>query len=52
MKNSWVAPVLEVLDVSFTMGGPGNAIADSYCTNNQDFETQDGMSNNSCQMGS
>ncbi|MEH6908278.1 paeninodin family lasso peptide [Neobacillus drentensis] len=45
MKKEWSKPVLEVLDVSMTMGGPGNAIADSYCTNNQDFETQDGRSN-------
>ena len=47
MKKEWKQPVLEVLDVSQTMGGPGNAIVDSYCTNNQDFETHDGQSNKS-----
>jgi hypothetical protein len=48
LKKTWKQPVLEVLDVSMTMGGPGNAIPDSYCTNNQNHETHDGMSNNSC----
>jgi hypothetical protein len=47
MKKQWVTPVLEVLDVSLTMGGPGNATNDSYCTNNQNFETHDGRSNKS-----
>lgn len=40
-------PVLEVLDVNKTFGGPGNATVDIYCTNNQDFETHDGKSNKS-----
>jgi len=48
MKKTWTAPQLEILDVRFTLGGPGNAIPDSYCTNNQSHETHDGMSNNSC----
>lgn len=48
MRKSWNNPSLEVLDISVTLGGPGNAIDDSYCTNNQDFETQDGKSNASC----
>jgi len=48
MKKNWTAPQLEILDVRFTLGGPGNAIPDSYCTNNQNHETHDGMSNNSC----
>ncbi|WP_396334506.1 paeninodin family lasso peptide [Alkalihalobacillus sp. MEB130] len=48
MKKSWRQPILEVLDVSLTMGGPGNAAPDSYCTNNQNHETHDGQSNKSC----
>ncbi|SES10033.1 paeninodin family lasso peptide [Salipaludibacillus aurantiacus] len=47
MKKTWKEPSLEVLDLSMTKGGPGNAIDDSYCTNNQDFETHDGRSNKS-----
>ena len=45
MRKMWKKPELEILDVSMTMGGPGNATVDSYCTNNQDFETHDGRSN-------
>lgn len=52
MKKAWNNPSLEVLDIRVTLGGPGNAIDDSLCTNNQDFETQDGRSNASCMGGS
>ncbi len=52
MKKTWQNPTLEVLDVKSTMGGPGNAVVDSFCTNNQDFETHPGMSNASCMQGS
>lgn len=47
MKKEWQPPVLEILDFSMTMGGPGNSINDSYCTNNQDFETHEDQSNHS-----
>ncbi|MGJ9459032.1 paeninodin family lasso peptide [Oceanobacillus sp. CF4.6] len=47
MKKEWNQPLLEILDVSMTLGGPGRAINDSYCTNNQDFETHEDMSNES-----
>lgn len=47
--KQWKKPQLEVLDVNMTMGGPGNAVPDSYCTNNQNHETHDGQSNASCQ---
>lgn len=52
VKKQWKQPVLQILDIGMTMGGPGNAIADSYCTNNQDHETHDGRSNNSCKHDS
>lgn len=29
MKNAWVAPELEVLDVSMTMAGPGRSTPDA-----------------------
>lgn len=48
--REWKKPELEVLDINMTFGGPGNATNDTYCTNNQNFETHDGKSNksNSC----
>ncbi|MEC5424049.1 paeninodin family lasso peptide [Virgibacillus sp. C22-A2] len=30
MKMEWKKPVLEVLDISMTMNGPGNANADCF----------------------
>ncbi|WP_209122928.1 paeninodin family lasso peptide [Alkalihalobacillus sp. BA299] len=52
MKKTWKKPMLEVLDVSLTMNGPGNAVPDCFdvgenngnMNGNQDPTT----SNNSC----
>lgn len=30
MKKAWNKPMLEVLDISMTMNGPGNANADCF----------------------
>lgn len=48
MKKIWKAPVLEVLDVSMTMNGPGNANADCFDVSDGKSETHPGRSNASC----
>jgi hypothetical protein len=52
MKRAWQKPELEVLDISMTMNGPGNANPDCFDVSNptpaQKGETHDGMSNASC----
>lgn len=37
MKQVWQVPVLEVLDVSLTMGGPGKANPDCFDTHDSDL---------------
>lgn len=48
MKKVWKTPVLEVLDVSMTMNGPGNANADCFDVSDGKSETHPGQSNASC----
>ncbi|MGP4106315.1 paeninodin family lasso peptide [Virgibacillus sp. L01] len=48
MKKVWKQPMLEVLDVSMTMNGPGNANADCFDVSDGKEETHEGMSNASC----
>ncbi|VEF49086.1 Uncharacterised protein [Bacillus freudenreichii] len=48
MKKSWTLPRLEVLDVSMTMNGPGNANADCFDVSDGKTETHPGRSNASC----
>ncbi|WP_142247963.1 paeninodin family lasso peptide [Alkalihalobacterium alkalinitrilicum] len=48
MKKLWKKPSFEVLDVSSTMGGSGNATCDSYDTSDQPGKnpnTHDGRGN-------
>ncbi|WP_431800736.1 paeninodin family lasso peptide [Halobacillus andaensis] len=46
--KEWKQPFLEVLDVSMTMNGPGNANADCFDVSEGKHETHDGQSNASC----
>lgn len=49
MKKVWSKPILEVLDISMTMNGPGNANADCFDVGEAPRgETHPGMSNASC----
>lgn len=48
MKKTWEKPVLEVLDVSMTMNGPGNANPDCFDVSDGLEETHEGRSNASC----
>ncbi|MBP1949025.1 paeninodin family lasso peptide [Virgibacillus litoralis] len=49
MKKVWKQPVLEVLDVSMTLNGPGNENADCFDVGEHPRgETHEGMSNSSC----
>ncbi|WP_134163570.1 paeninodin family lasso peptide [Evansella clarkii] len=55
MKKKWNNPSLEVLNVSMTMNGPGNANPDCFDVSEGKSETHDGQSNASCrnnQVGS
>jgi hypothetical protein len=48
VKREWKIPMLEVLDISMTMNGPGNANADCFDVSDGRHETHDGRSNASC----
>lgn len=48
MKKIWTAPQLEILDVSMTMNGPGNANPDCFDVTEPPGETHPGRSNASC----
>ncbi|MBO0962186.1 paeninodin family lasso peptide [Neobacillus sp. MM2021_6] len=48
MKKQWKMPTLEVLDISMTMNGPGNANADCFDVSDGLQETHTGRSNASC----
>lgn len=48
MKQLWRQPILEVLDISMTMNGPGNANADCFDVSEGKHETHPGQSNASC----
>ncbi|WP_110608278.1 paeninodin family lasso peptide [Salipaludibacillus keqinensis] len=51
MKKKWETPDLEILNISMTMNGPGNANADCFDVgdgNGQGQETHEGRSNASC----
>ncbi|QGS69681.1 paeninodin family lasso peptide [Oceanobacillus sp. 143] len=49
MKRVWKIPKLEVLDISKTMNGPGNANVDCFDVGEAPRgETHPGMSNASC----
>lgn len=48
MKKKWNNPSLEVLNVSMTMNGPGNANPDCFDASEGKSETHDGQSNASC----
>lgn len=48
MKKAWKQPNLEILDVSMTMNGPGNANADCFDVSEGKSETHPGRSNASC----
>ncbi|WP_156509845.1 paeninodin family lasso peptide [Rossellomorea aquimaris] len=48
MKKDWSAPLLEILDVSMTMNGPGNANPDCFDASEGRDETHEGQSNASC----
>ncbi len=48
MKKVWQIPELEVLDISMTMNGPGNANADCFDVSEGKTETHAGRSNASC----
>lgn len=48
MKREWKTPMVEVLDISMTMNGPGNANADCFDVSEGKTETHDGRSNASC----
>ncbi|WP_256464179.1 paeninodin family lasso peptide [Halobacillus amylolyticus] len=53
MKKEWEKPMLEVLDISMTMNGPGNANTDCFDVGEAPRgETHEGMSNASCLGGS
>ena len=46
--KQWKQPLLEVLDVSMTMNGPGNANADCFDVSEGKHSTHSDMSNASC----
>ncbi|MFD1707981.1 paeninodin family lasso peptide [Siminovitchia sediminis] len=48
MKRNWRLPELEILDISMTMNGPGNANADCFDVSDGKTETHPGRSNASC----
>jgi len=48
VKKTWNVPVLEILDISMTMNGPGNANADCFDVSDGKSETHEGRSNASC----
>jgi hypothetical protein len=48
VKKVWQTPELEVLDISMTMNGPGNANADCFDVSEGKHETHEGRSNASC----
>ncbi|MEH7226491.1 paeninodin family lasso peptide [Bacillus sp. JJ1566] len=48
MKKVWSRPLLEELNISFTMGGDGNAVSDSYCTSTHPNINPDGKINKAC----
>lgn len=48
MKRDWKVPILEVLDISMTMNGPGNANADCFDVSDGKVENHEGKSNASC----
>lgn len=48
MKKVWNTPTLDVLDISMTMNGPGNANADCFDVSEGKQETHPGRSNASC----
>lgn len=48
MKREWKIPTVEVLDISMTMNGPGNANADCFDVSDGRNETHPGRSNASC----
>ncbi|WP_230500670.1 paeninodin family lasso peptide [Sutcliffiella rhizosphaerae] len=48
MKRRWENLSLEVLDISMTMNGPGNANADCFDVSDGRTETHPGRSNASC----
>ncbi|RLL42774.1 paeninodin family lasso peptide [Oceanobacillus piezotolerans] len=50
MKRTWNRPKLEILDVSMTMNGPGNANADCFDVSDGKHETHNGRSNASCRV--
>ncbi|MBS4209175.1 paeninodin family lasso peptide [Bacillus sp. FJAT-50079] len=48
MKRQWKIPVIETLDISMTLNGPGNANADCFDVSEGKHETHPGRSNASC----
>ncbi|MCL6571514.1 MAG: paeninodin family lasso peptide [Bacillus sp. (in: Bacteria)] len=48
MKKQWKKPMVEVLNISMTMNGPGNANADCFDVSDGKTETHPGRSNASC----
>lgn len=48
MKKVWNQPILQVLNVGMTMGGDGNAQADSYCVSAHPNIDPDGRINKAC----
>lgn len=54
VKKTWKTPMLEVLDVSMTMNGPGNANVDCFDVGGHPGQGNNhpGMSNASCLDGS
>lgn len=48
MKRMWKTPMVELLDISMTMNGPGNANADCFDVSDGKSETHPGQSNASC----
>ncbi|RBP88295.1 hypothetical protein DFO70_11565 [Cytobacillus firmus] len=51
MKKQWKSPMLEILDISMTMNGPGNANPDCFDVSEGRHETHEGQSNASCLPG-
>ncbi|MCT8138135.1 paeninodin family lasso peptide [Anaerobacillus sp. CMMVII] len=48
MKKTWKSPTLDILTVSMTMNGPGNANPDCFDADDGRNETHEGQSNASC----
>ncbi|MFN7250071.1 MAG: paeninodin family lasso peptide [Anaerobacillus sp.] len=48
MKKTWKQPELKALNVGMTMGGAGEAQADSYCTSQHPTIDPDGKINKAC----